>query len=88
MEGDLDIEKYGVVAADARDKAWSLCQTQDGWTGVSTNVGEDVVLEWRDGDTGGVVREDGGQGGDAGWKCWRLSAVMEAEMDTVIEVSM
>ena len=51
-------------------------------------MGEGVSLEWREGDEGGVVREDGGEGGVAGWKCWRLRATMEAEMETVIEVLM
>ena len=61
-----------------------------GWTEVATHVGEGVELAWRPGEPGGgaLARADGAEGGAAGWKCWRLGAVMEAEPETVTSVLM
>ena len=84
----LDLDSYRALAAEARQVAYDLCLRADGWTEASAGVGEDGVLEWREGEVGGVVREDGVDGGAAGWKCWRLKATLDAEMETVIEVLM
>ena len=61
-----------------------------GWTEVATHVGEGVELAWRPGEpgSGALARADGAEGGAAGWKCWRLGAVMEAEPETVTSVLM
>ena len=66
------------------------CYTTQGWTEVATHVGEGVELAWRPGEPGGgaLARADGAEGGAAGWKCWRLGAVMEAEPETVTSVLM
>jgi len=83
-----EYEKYREVAVEARKKALKILKETDGWNSVSTNVGEEVTLDWREGDVAGMNRDDGAEGGAAGWKCWRLSAVMEAEMETVVSVLM
>ena len=61
----LDVEKYKKIAAEATKKAYELCQETEGWNQVSTNVGDEATLEWREGDVGGVVRDDGEEGGAA-----------------------
>ena len=84
----FDIAKYRKIAAEATKKAYELCQETEGWNQVGTNVGDEASLEWREGDEGGMVRDDGEEGGSAGWRCWRVTATMEAEMETVINVLM
>ena len=37
-------------------KALKILKETDGWNSVSTNVGEEVTLDWREGDVAGMNR--------------------------------
>ena len=71
---DEELEKYREIARDARRTVHSLCEETVGWTRAAGD--EDAVLEWR---------EAGEEAGDRGWKCWRLTCVLESDVDTVVE---
>ena len=51
-----EYEKYREVAVEARKKALKILKETDGWNSVSTNVGEEVTLDWREGDVAGMNR--------------------------------
>ena len=83
---DRDIQELRQLAEQARDKAWYLSRLEEGWHGVSKDLGEGAVLEWREGDAGNMVREDGEEDGGGGWRCWRLVATLDAETEVVEKV--
>ena len=79
------------VAISAREKAWELYQTTEGWTQVNTSIEGDAVLEWRT-PAQHHLRDEGPATPTASsspaWKCWRVKASIEASMETVINVLM
>ena len=78
----FNLEDQENVAISAREKAWELYQTTEGWTEVKTSIEGDAVLEWR------TPEPDYHQGGDdpPAWKCWRVKASIEASPETVVRV--
>ena len=88
MSLTLNIKDKEDVAISARETAWELYQTTEGWTQVKTNIEGDAVLEWRTPDSH-YVRDDGATtASPPAWKCWRLKASIEASPETVISVLM
>ena len=77
------------VAISARETAWELYQTTEGWTQVNTNIEGDAVLEWRTPDCH-HLRDDGPTTttSSPAWKCWRVKATIEASMETVVLILM
>ena len=88
----FNIEDKEDVAISAREMAWELYQTTEGWTQVNTNIEGDAVLEWRTPDCQ-HLRDDGpttptSTTSSPAWKCWRVKASIEASMETVVSVLM
>ena len=84
------IEDKEDVAISAREAAWELYQTTEGWTQVNTNIEGDAVLEWRTPDSH-HLRDDSPTSttsSSPAWKCWRVKASIEASMETVVSVLM
>ena len=86
----LNIEDKENVAISAREEAWKLYQSTEGWTQVNTNIEGGAVVEWRTPDSQ-YFRDDGSTtttSSSPAWKCWRVKANIEASMETVISVLM
>ena len=47
------------IAVSAREKSWELSERVEGWTEVTTDLGGEAVLEWREPEQGAVERDDG-----------------------------
>ena len=84
----MDVEMLRQKGEKAREEALQLAKEEEGWNKTSKDMGEGVVLEWRDGVPGSVVREDGVEGGVGEWRCWRLKTTLEAESGVVERVIM
>ena len=87
MTYTADIELRAAQAVAAREKAWQLYQSEEGWTEVPTNMGGEAVLEWRPAEPGDTDRDDG-VSPSLGWRCWRVRATVEASKETVVDVLM
>ena len=74
----MDKSNLADLAVRGTEAAWALCQVEEGWSKSNWDMGEAAVLEWREGDPGLLETGAGLLERDVKWRCWRLTAAVDA----------
>ena len=83
----MDRTKLVELAEQALGSALKLSREETGWNrACDLGCGGEGRIEWREGEPGGIEREDGQ--GQTRWRAWRVKQVLEADLETVGRIIM